>query len=143
MVEGSSKIPVSLLGKGGTSLIAMTHFGICEDCAVGIRTQLEEEGCQVIGFSAAGIGDRAMEEIIERQNIFDAVIDLAPGGVGEELLGFTRAAGPSRLEAAGRKGLPQVIAPCGVNWGSPRKRDYKHRGMNRGRSMIMMPHAPF
>jgi uncharacterized protein (UPF0261 family) len=66
-----------------------------------------------------------MEEIIERQNIFGAVIDLAPGGVGEEVLGFDRAAGPTRLEAAGQRGMPQIIAPCGVNWGSPLKRKYK------------------
>jgi uncharacterized protein (UPF0261 family) len=66
-----------------------------------------------------------MEEIIERQNIFGAVIDLAPGGVGEEVLGFDRAAGPTRLEAAGKRGMPQIIAPCGVNWGSPLKRKYK------------------
>ena len=125
MVEGSAKVPLSLPGKGEKPLIAMTHFGLCEECATNVRRQLEEKGYQVVGFSAAGIGDRAMEEIIERQNIFGAVIDLAPGGVGEELLGFSRAAGPARLEAAGKKGIPQVIAPCGVNWGSPLKRDYK------------------
>ena len=123
MVEGLDRIPVSL--DAGGALIAMTHFGPCEECAVNVRNQLEQKGYQVIGFSAAGIGDRAMEEIIEKQNIFSAVIDLAPGGVGEELLGFTRAAGPTRLEAAGKKGIPQVIAPSGVNFGSPLKRKYK------------------
>jgi len=125
MVEGSAKVPISLLGKGEKPLIAMTHFGPCEECAVNVRRQLEERGYQVIGFSAAGIGDRAMEEMIERQDIFGAVIDLAPGGVGEELLGFSRAAGPARLEAAGKRGIPQLIAPCGVNFGSPLKRKYK------------------
>jgi uncharacterized protein (UPF0261 family) len=125
MVEGSIKAPISLPGKGEKPLIAMTHFGPCEECAKNIRERLEEKGYQVIGFSAGGIGDRAMEEIIERQNIFGAVIDLAPGGVGEELLGFTRAAGPTRLEAAGRRGIPQLVTPCGVNWGSPLKRKYK------------------
>jgi uncharacterized protein (UPF0261 family) len=125
MVEGSIKTPISLPGKGEKSLIAMTHFGPCEECAKNIRERLEEKGYQVIGFSAGGIGDRAMEEIIERQNIFGAVIDLAPGGVGEEVLGFDRAAGPTRLEAAGKRGMPQIIAPCGVNWGSPLKRKYK------------------
>jgi len=125
MVEGSSRVPLSLPAKEGKPLIAMTHFGPCEECAVNIRTELEQKGYQVIGFSAAGIGDRAMEEIIERQDVFGAVIDLAPGGVGEELLGFSRAAGPTRLEAAGKKGIPQVIAPCGVNFGSPLKRKYK------------------
>ncbi|MFC1942340.1 Tm-1-like ATP-binding domain-containing protein [Chloroflexota bacterium] len=125
MAEGSGKVPVSFPGKGEKPLIAMTHFGTCEECAVSVRRRLEQRGYQVIGFSAAGVGDRAMEEILTRQDIFAAVIDLAPGGVGEELLGFTRAAGPNRLEAAGKKGIPQIIAPGAVNWGSPLKREYK------------------
>ncbi len=125
MVEASAKAPLSLLGKDEKSTIAMTHFGPCEECAVNVRKQLEQRGYQVIGFSAAGVGDRAMEEIIAQQDIFAAVIDLAPGGVGEELFGFTRAAGPSRLESAGKRGIPQIIAPCSVNWGSPLKREYK------------------
>lgn len=125
MVEGSIKVPISLPGKGEKPLIAMTHFGPCEECAKNVRERLEGKGYQAIGFSAGGIGDRAMEEIIERQNIFGAVIDLAPGGVGEEVLGFNRAAGPTRLEAAGKRGIPQIIAPCAVNWGSPLKKKYK------------------
>jgi uncharacterized protein (UPF0261 family) len=125
MVEGSGRVPVSLSGQGEKPLIAMTHFGPCEECAVNVRKQLERKGYQIIGFSAAGIGDRAMEEIIERQDIFGAVIDLAPGGVGEELFGFARAAGPDRLEAAGSKGIPQIISTSGVNFGSPLKRRYK------------------
>jgi uncharacterized protein (UPF0261 family) len=125
MVEGSIKVPISLSSKGEKPLIAMTHFGPCEECAKNVRERLEGKGYQVIGFSAGGIGDRAMEEIIEQQNIFGALIDLAPGGVGEEVLGFDRAAGPTRLEAAGKRGIPQIIAPCGVNWGSPLKKKYK------------------
>ena len=133
MVEGSAKVPVPLLGESVKPLMAMTHFGPCEECAVNIRKQLEEEGYEVIGFSAAGIGDRAMEEIIERQDIFRAVIDLAPRGVGEELLGFSAAAGATRLEAAGKKGLPQIIAPGAVNWGNPLKREYKPEYSSRKR----------
>lgn len=125
MVDGSQKAPVNLSRDEEHPMIAMTHFGPCETCAVKVRELLEEEGYQVIGFSAAGIGDRAMEQMIERQNIFSAVVDLAPGGVGEELLGFSRAAGPARLEAAGKANIPQVIAPSGVNFGTPLKRKYK------------------
>ena len=44
--------------------------------------------------------DRAMEEMIS-QKLFQGVVDLAPGGVGEHLFGFTRDAGPDRLESAG------------------------------------------
>ena len=125
MVEGSAEISLSLSKNKEHPLIAMTHFGPCENCAAHVRKELENNGYEVIGFSAAGIGDRAMEQIVETQNIFSAVIDLAPGGVGEELLGFTRAAGPTRLEGAGKAGIPQIIAPCGVNFGTPLKRKYK------------------
>jgi uncharacterized protein (UPF0261 family) len=131
MMQASDDMPVSLCNKVGKSYIAMTHFGPCEQCAVEVRKRLEKKGYQVIGFSAAGSGDRAMEEFIEKSDIFSAVLELAPGGVGEELLGFERAAGPTRLEAAGRKGIPQVITLCGVNFGSPRKSRYKPEYRNR------------
>lgn len=36
-----------------------------------------------------------------------------------------RAAGPKRLEAAGRVGIPQLIAPSGVNFMSPSRKNYK------------------
>jgi uncharacterized protein (UPF0261 family) len=124
MVERSAEVPLCL-SKNEDPLIAMTHFGPCENCAATVRRELDGKGYEVIGFSAAGIGDRAMEQIVEKQNIFSAVIDLAPGGVGEELLGFARAAGPTRLEAAGKVGIPQVVAPSGVNFGTPLKRNYK------------------
>ncbi len=125
MADAAVKTPLPPAGEVDKRLVAMTQIGLCEDCAVSIRLQLEKKGYRVIGFSAAGIGDRAMDEIINDRNIFRAVIDLAPGGMGEELLGFTRAAGPDRLDAAGRKGIPQIIAPCAVNLGSPARRNYK------------------
>lgn len=125
MVEANMKSPVSARKPGEKPLIALTTFRPTEKCATMVRSQLEEQGYQVIGFSAAGIGDKAMEEMIERENVFGAVVDLAPGGVGEELLKFDRTAGPTRLEAAGKTGIPQVIAPGGVNWGSPLKSRYK------------------
>ena len=112
------------LHSGGKKIIAMSQFGICEGCASSVRKKLEEKDYDVIGFSAAGVCDRAMEEMIAK-GLFDAVIDLAPGGVGEHLLGGMRSAGPHRLEAAGKLGIPHIIAPSGVNLMSPRKSRYK------------------
>jgi len=109
-------------GKG--KAIAITMLGPCEQCASSVRTALERAGYQVIGFSAAGIGDRAMEEMIS-QGLFQGVIDLAPGGVGEHLFGFMRDAGPNRMESAGRAGIPQVISTCSVNHMTPAKSRYK------------------
>ncbi len=104
--------------------IAMSQFGICEGCASTVMRKLEAKNYDVIGFSAAGVCDRAMEEMIAK-GLFDAVIDLAPGGVGEHLMAGMRSAGPNRLEAAGKLGIPQIIAPSGVNLMSPRKSRYK------------------
>ncbi len=104
--------------------IAMTMLGPCEQCASSVRKMLEQSGYQVTGFSAAGISDRAMEEMMAA-GLFQGVIDLAPGGVGEHLFGFMRDAGPHRMEAAGKAGVPQVISTCSVNHMTPSKRKYK------------------
>jgi len=104
--------------------IALSMFGPCDSCAHLVQDGLTQAGFQVIGFHAAGICDRAMEEMLA-EGYFDGVVDLAPGGVGEQLLGGMRAAGPKRLEAAGKAGIPQVIAPSGVNFMSPSRKNYK------------------
>jgi uncharacterized protein (UPF0261 family) len=95
-------------------LIALTEFKFSEECCAHIRRLLEEKGFEVIPFHAQGTGDRAMEELIG-EGLFDGVLDIVPAGVGEELLGGNRAAGPNRLESAGEKGIPQLITPCGFD----------------------------
>lgn len=95
-------------------LIALTEFKFSEDCCSHIRHLLEEKGFEVIPFHAQGIGDRAMEDLIE-DGLFQGVMDIVPAGVGEELLGGNRAAGPNRLEKAGQVGIPQIITPCGFD----------------------------
>jgi uncharacterized protein (UPF0261 family) len=109
---------------GAGKAIAITMLSPCEQCASAVRDMLEGEGYQVIGFSAAGVGDRAMEEMIS-QGLFHGVIDLAPGGVGEHLFGFMRDAGPDRMESAGKRGIPQIISTCSVNHMTPSKNKYK------------------
>lgn len=104
--------------------IALTMLGPCEKCASSVRVALEAKGYQIIGFSAAGIGDRAMEDMID-EGFFQGVIDLAPGGVGEHLFGFMRDAGPNRLETAGKLGLPQIVSTCSVNHMTPARSRYK------------------
>jgi uncharacterized protein (UPF0261 family) len=108
----------------GKPLVALSMFGPSEHCAQAIRQKLEQAGCLVIGFSAAGVCDRAMEDMIA-QGYFTGVVDLTSGGVGEYVMGGMRSAGPRRLEAAGKIGIPQVVAPGGVNLMSPRKSRYK------------------
>jgi uncharacterized protein (UPF0261 family) len=95
-------------------LIAMTTFKFAEECGQHAMVLLEKMGYTVIPFHAQGIGDSAMEELIE-QGLFHGVLDLVPAGVIEELLGGNRTAGPHRLEAAGKAGVPQVYTPCGFD----------------------------
>jgi uncharacterized protein (UPF0261 family) len=104
--------------------IALTMLGPCEKCASSVRAALEQKGYQIIGFSAAGIGDRAMEDMIA-EGFFQGVIDLAPGGVGEHHFGFMRDAGPHRLQTAGKLGLPQIVSTCSVNHMTPARSRYK------------------
>jgi uncharacterized protein (UPF0261 family) len=120
MVQGNITSPKSEKGNA----IALTMLGPCEKCASSVRMALEQKGYQVIGFSAAGIGDRAMEDMIAA-GYFNGVVDLAPGGVGEHLFGFMRDAGPNRLETAGTAGIPQIISTCSVNHMTPAKSKYK------------------
>ncbi len=120
MVSDDITSPKTAKGKA----IALTMLGPCEKCASAVRVALEARGYQIIGFSAAGIGDRAMEDMIA-EGFFQGVIDLAPGGVGEHLFGFMRDAGPNRLETAGKLGLPQIISTGSVNHMTPSRSKYK------------------
>jgi uncharacterized protein (UPF0261 family) len=110
MVEGSGEAIPHLAEKS----VAITQLGWSDNCGRLVRQHLEKRGYHVYPFHAQGIGDRALDDLI-LQGFFDGVIDIASGGVIEEIFAGTRAAGPKRLEAAGERGLPQVIAPGSVN----------------------------
>ena len=94
--------------------VAMTEFKFSETCCRHAARLLAEAGVEVVAFHAQGIGDRALEELVE-EGLVDGVLDVVLGGIAEELLGGNRAAGPHRLEAAGGKGVPQVVTPCGFD----------------------------
>ncbi len=123
-MKGMTKYVDQSLATGAKKTIAMTMLGPCEHCASAVRSSLEKSGFQVTGFSAAGVGDRAMEKMIA-EGFFQGVIDLAPGGVGEHYFGFMRDGGPNRLESAGKKGIPQIISTCSVNHMTPSRSKYK------------------
>ena len=60
------------------------------------------------------IGEKAAVELVS-EGLFDAFVDLAPGGFSEHLLGGNRATGPDRLDAGRKAGKPYVISPCGFD----------------------------
>ncbi len=94
--------------------VAVTSFRFAEKCSRAVVTDLERRGYSPITFHAQGIGGTAMEHLLA-EGRFAGVVDIVPAGVGERLLGGNRAAGPERLEGAGRAGIPQVLAPGGFD----------------------------
>jgi uncharacterized protein (UPF0261 family) len=95
-------------------LIGVTTLGGTTACALRVKALLEQKGYEVAVFHAIGTGGQAMEEMIE-QGLISAVFDLSTNEVVDNLYGGYTDAGPSRLEAAGRKGIPQVVAPGNVD----------------------------
>ena len=72
-------------------------------------------------FHATGAGGRMMESIIE-SGVVDGVLDVTTTEWADELVGGVLNAGPTRLDAAARLGVPAVVAPgCldMVNFGAP------------------------
>jgi uncharacterized protein (UPF0261 family) len=110
MMKDSGETIPQLLEKS----VAITQLGWSDNCARLVKRHLEERGYRVYPFHAQGVGDRAMDDMIAK-GFFDGVIDIASAGVIEEIFRGTRAGGPKRLEAAGERGLPQVIAPGSIN----------------------------
>jgi len=94
--------------------VALTEFKFSEACCRHAAALLTEAGVEVVPFHAQGVGERAMEGLID-EGLIDGVLDVVPAGLAEEILGGNRAAGPERLEAAGRRGIPQLVTPCGFD----------------------------
>jgi len=90
-------------------LIAATMFGVTTPCVNYAKAYLEKEGFEVIVFHATGTGGKSMEGLIEA-GFFDGVLDLTTTEWCDELVGGVLNAGPKRLEAAGRFGIPQVVS---------------------------------
>lgn len=90
-------------------LIAATMFGVTTPCVMAVQEQLERAGYDVLVFHATGTGGRAMEGLIEDGYVV-AVADLTTTEWCDEVVGGILSAGPDRLGAAGRNGIPQVVS---------------------------------
>jgi uncharacterized protein (UPF0261 family) len=94
--------------------VAISSFGFGEMAVQAAVGMLGEEGFAPVVCHAQGKGDRAMEEMI-RDGVFHGVLDLCIGGVIEHLFKGNRDPGPDRLRAAVERGIPMVLAPCGLD----------------------------
>ena len=91
-------------------LIVASMFGNTTDCVNHAKTLLEDAGYEVLVFHAAGTGGRTMESLIET-GLVAGVLDTTTTEWADELAGGILSAGPTRLEAAARNGVPAILAP--------------------------------
>jgi uncharacterized protein (UPF0261 family) len=102
-------------------VIVASQFGNTTDCVTHARQILEAAGYEVLVFHATGTGGRTMESLIE-SGMVAGVLDITTTEWADELVGGILGAGPTRLEAAARNGVPAIITPgCldMVNFGPP------------------------
>jgi uncharacterized protein (UPF0261 family) len=91
-------------------MVAATMFGNTTRAVNHARGLLEEAGYEVLVFHATGAGGRTMESLIDEGH-FAAVLDMTTTEWADEICGGVLSAGPHRLEAAARAGVPQVVVP--------------------------------
>jgi len=111
-------------------LVVASMFGNTTDCVNEAKRIVEEAGYEVLVFHATGAGGRAMESLIE-SGMVAGVLDITTTEWADELVGGILGAGPTRLEAAARGGVPAIIVPgCldMVNFGEPQTVPAKFSG---------------
>ncbi|GGH73213.1 hypothetical protein GCM10007096_00220 [Pullulanibacillus pueri] len=84
-------------------------FGLTTPCINYAKSYLEEKGYEVLVFHATGVGGKTMEHLIEN-GFFEGVLDMTTTEWADESVGGVLNAGPNRLEAASKCGVPQVVS---------------------------------
>lgn len=100
--------------------VALTMFGVTTPCVTAVAEQLAGEYDPLV-FHAVGTGGRAMEKLADDGQLH-AVLDITTTEICDLLAGGVFSAGPERLDAVARTGVPYV-GSCGaldmVNFGAP------------------------
>ncbi len=120
VLEQASYAVCGMMEKGSAiqqekPMVAVTAYGINSACALLAEPLLQERGYEMIAFHANGVGGMAMEEMIA-QGLVAGVIDFTTHEIADEMFGgYCRGIGSTRLETAGRMGIPLVVVPGGLD----------------------------
>jgi uncharacterized protein (UPF0261 family) len=102
-------------------LVVASMFGNTTDCVNEAKRIVEEAGYEVLVFHSTGAGGRAMESLVD-SGLVAGVLDITTTEWADELVGGVLGAGPDRLDAAAKRGIPAIVVPgCldMVNFGEP------------------------
>ncbi len=94
--------------------VGITMWGVTTPCVEVVKERIENAGFEVLVFHATGLGGAAMEDLILQGQI-KGVLDITTAELGNELCGGTFDKCEYRCTSAGKKGIPQVIAPGGLD----------------------------
>lgn len=111
-------------------LIVASMFGNTTKAVDHAKEILEGRGYEVLVFHCTGTGGRTMESLVEA-GLISGVLDLTTTEWADELVGGVFSAGPTRLEAAARTGVPAIVTPACldmVNFWAPDTIDKKFEG---------------
>jgi uncharacterized protein (UPF0261 family) len=114
-------------------IIVASMFGNTTDCVDACVKAVKQHGYEVLVFHATGAGGRAMETLVT-DGLVEGVLDITTTEWADELCQGVFSAGPERLDAAGRAGLPHLIVPGCVdmaNFGAPNTVPEKYRQTKR------------
>lgn len=95
-------------------LIGCMMFGVTTPTVLRASGHIEEAGYDVLINHSTGAGGMSMEELID-DGFIKGMLDITTHEIVDEMLGGVLSAGPERLTAAGRAGIPQVVAPGGLD----------------------------
>jgi uncharacterized protein (UPF0261 family) len=105
---------------GGKAMIAASMFGNTTVCVSHAQKVLEDKGFEVLVFHATGTGGKTMESLIE-SGFFKASLDITTTELADYVCGGVMSAGPDRMMAAARAGIPTLLVPGCVDmcnfWG--------------------------
>ena len=120
---------------GARPLITASMFGASTPCVDRARAALEGAGYEVLVFHATGTGGRTMESLIA-SGFITANLDLTTTELADHVCGGVLSAGPDRMLAAARAGIPTVLAPgcvdmCNFQGGDTVPEKYHERNLYR------------
>ena len=107
-LAGMAGATVPRLGEKRPIVVA-SMFGVTTPAVTVARERLEELGYEVLVFHATGTGGQSFEALATGGFLVGA-LDATTTELADDLVGGVLSAGPERLEAVGRAGLPQVVS---------------------------------
>jgi uncharacterized protein (UPF0261 family) len=137
-VAGMVALPSKPADASDKPLVAITMFGVTTKCVMRAKEQIEKAGFETLVFHATGNGGQAMETLIS-EGLIAGVLDLTTTELADEACGGFLTAGPERLTAAGKAGVPQVVSVGAidmVNFYAPDTVPAKYKGRK------FYPHNP-